>query len=233
MTETIPLGWAYLPVAFALGGLHFLEPGHGKALASAYLVSGKHDWKDAVVLGLSTTASHTSLVIVLAAASLWAQGHYPAAQIELHVRQFGAWALLLLGAYSCVGAIRGLRHGHHHGHGHGHGHAHGQPSGPADSLWAVALIGFGNGITPCPGALAALGVALSLGQVALGLVTVLVYAAGMALSLILLSLLIIEAGQRAQRWLPSDRAALWLPLISGVLVTLTGLWLLAGPSGAH
>lgn len=227
MTENIPLGWAYLPVAFALGGLHFLEPGHGKALASAYLVSGKHDWKDAVVLGLSTTASHTSLVIVLAAASLWAQGHYPAAQIELHVRQFGAWALLLLGAYSCVGAIRGLRHGHHHGH--GHGHEHGRPSGPADSLWAVALIGFGNGITPCPGALAALGVALSLGQVALGLVTVLVYATGMALSLILLSLLIIEAGQRAQRWLPSDRAALWLPLISGLLVTLTGLWLLAAP----
>lgn len=227
MTENIPLGWAYLPVAFALGGLHFLEPGHGKALASAYLVSGKHDWKDAVVLGLSTTASHTSLVIVLAAASLWAQGHYPAAQIELHVRQFGAWALLLLGAYSCVGAIRGLRHGHHHGH--GHGHEHGRPSGPADSLWAVALIGFGNGIAPCPGALAALGVALSLGQVALGLVTVLVYATGMALSLILLSLLIIEAGQRAQRWLPSDRAALWLPLISGLLVTLTGLWLLAAP----
>jgi ABC-type nickel/cobalt efflux system permease component RcnA len=227
MTENIPLGWAYLPVAFALGGLHILEPGHGKALASAYLVSGKHGWKDAVVLGISTTASHTSLVIAMAAASLWAQGHYPAAEIEAHVRSFGAGALILLGAYSCVRAVRSLRHGHHHGH--SHAHEHGQARGTADSLWAVALVGFSNGFIPCPGALAALGVALSLGQVALGLITVLTYSAGMALALSLLALLIIEAGQRAQRWLPSDRAALWMPLISGVLIVLTGLWLLAAP----
>src|SRR3954470_6224144 len=91
----IPLGWLYLPVAFALGALHALEPGHGKSLASAYLVTGKHDWKDAIVLGLATTFSHTAVVILLAAGSLALKSYFSQNQLERAITAAGA--LLLMG----------------------------------------------------------------------------------------------------------------------------------------
>lgn len=223
--STIPLGWLYLPVAFVLGALHAMEPGHGKSLASAYLVAGKHTWKDAIVLGLATTFSHTAVVILLAVASLAFKNFFSQMQLERGVTAAGALLLVGVGLWVAIRAAMTLRHGHEHGH-HGHGHSHGD-HGHAGSLWAVAAIGISNGALPCPGALAALLVAISLGQVALGLVTVLTYSLGLALALAVVGILVVEAGRRAQKWLPSEKAMLWLPLISGMLVMGTGIFLLA------
>ena len=86
-------------------------------------------------------------------------------------------------------------------------------------------MGLSNGALPCPGALAALLVALSLGQVALGLVTVLTYSLGLACALTAMCVVVVEAGRRVRALLPSDRAMMWLPLASGVLVLGTGVWL--------
>lgn len=224
MTEAVPLGWLYLPVAFALGGLHALEPGHGKSLASAYLVSGKHTWKDAVVLGLATTVSHTAVVVLLAIASLSLKAFLAPGQLEKAIGMVGSAILILVGAWTIVRSIRNLRHGH--GHAHAHSHEHADPARSGDSLWGVALIGLSNGVLPCPGALAALLVALSLGQVALGLVTVVSYSLGLAVALAVMGILVVEAGRRARSWLPSDQAMLWLPMASGALVMGTGIWLL-------
>jgi nickel/cobalt exporter len=231
----IPLGWYYLPVAFALGALHALEPGHGKSLASAYLVSGKHDWKDAMVLGLATTFSHTFVVVLLAAASLSLSRFFSPEALQHGVAQLGAILLLLLGAWVSLRSARDLRHGHLHAdhHEHGHSHAHDAKNARSDSLWAVALLGLSNGILPCPGALAALLVALSLGQVLLGMTTVLTYSLGLAVALTIMGILVVEAGKRVRSWLPSDKAMLWLPLGSGLLVFGTGAWLLASSLVKH
>ena len=93
------------------------------------------------------------------------------------------------------------------------------------------MLGLSNGLLPCPGALAALLVAVSLGQLALGLVTVLTYSLGLATALAAMGIVVVEAGRRLRSWLPTDRAMLWLPLASGLLVLGTGLWLLAGHGG--
>jgi ABC-type nickel/cobalt efflux system permease component RcnA len=221
MTENIPVGWAYLPVAFVLGGLHALEPGHGKVLASVFLISGKHTWKDAVVLGVVTTVTHTSFIAVLAAASLWAKDEMKGPFLQ--ASQVGAAAVLVLvGLISIWRSARALRHGH----AHEHGHSHATPAPGSSGLGSVIAVGISNGMLPCPGALAALLVAFSLGQASLGLATVLTYSLGLAVSLSLLGILVLEAGRRAQAWLPSDKATLWMPLISSILVTATGLWLL-------
>ncbi|OYV72460.1 MAG: hypothetical protein B7Z72_04730, partial [Gemmatimonadetes bacterium 21-71-4] len=96
--------------AFALGALHALEPGHGKSLASAYLVAGRHTKKDAVVLGLATTLSHTAVVLLLALGSLGLRSLLPAGQLERWVRLLGAGMLVALGAWNAVRAIvRALR----------------------------------------------------------------------------------------------------------------------------
>jgi nickel/cobalt exporter len=222
----IPLGWYYLPIAFLLGALHALEPGHGKSLASAYLVSGKHTWKDAVVLGLATTFSHTAVVVLLAGASLSLSSFLSPQQLQRGVASVGALILLGVGAWVVFRSIRDLRHGHVHAHSHSHGHDHGQGSAPDHGIWAVAMLGLSNGILPCPGALAALLVALSLGKVFLGMTTVLIYSLGLAVALAGMGILVVEAGKRVRSKLPSDHAMLWLPLASGALVMGTGAWLL-------
>jgi nickel/cobalt exporter len=231
MTETLPLGWMYLPVAFSLGALHALEPGHGKSLASAYLVSGKHTWKDAVVLGVATTFSHTAVVILLALGSLSLARYFSQSALEHGIATIGAGILIVMGAWVALRSIRDLRHGHGHGHSHGHSHDHGGHEGSesraAAGFWGVAFLGLSNGVLPCPGALAALLVAISLGQVALGLITVLTYSLGLAAALAVMGILVVEAGRRVRSWLPSDAAMLWLPLASGLLVLGTGIWLLA------
>jgi nickel/cobalt transporter (NicO) family protein len=229
MTDAVlPLAWYYLPVAFVLGAFHALEPGHGKSLASAYLVSGKHDWTDAVVLGLSTTFSHTAVVVLLALASLSLSQFLSRDQLNHGVAEVGAIILVGVGARVMLRSVRDLRHGHLGGHDHDHGHPHGNESSHAGKkgLWAIALLGLSNGILPCPGALAALLVALSLGKVFLGMTTVLTYSLGLATALATMGILVVEAGRRVRSWLPSDRALLWLPLGSGLLVFSTGTWLL-------
>ncbi len=222
MTEAVPLGWLYLPVAFSLGALHALEPGHGKSLASAYLVGGRHDWKDALVLGAATTLSHTGVVVALALLSMGLASQLPAERVQSLVASLGSLVLIALGVWALVRALKDLRHGH------GHSHGHETAAGERRSFWQVALLGLSNGILPCPGALAALVLALSLGQVALGLVTVLTYSLGLATALFAVGVVAIEAGRRARAWLPSDHALLWLPVASASLVLGAGVWLLWG-----
>ena len=60
----------YLPTAIALGALHALEPGHAKTLTAAYLIGVKGTRRDAILLGLSVTATHSILVIALSMAAL-------------------------------------------------------------------------------------------------------------------------------------------------------------------
>ncbi|MBS0017114.1 MAG: high frequency lysogenization protein HflD, partial [Arthrospira sp. SH-MAG29] len=61
---TIGLGVA---IAFGLGGIHALSPGHGKTLVSAYLIGSKGTPQQAILLGVTTTATHTLSVFVLGA----------------------------------------------------------------------------------------------------------------------------------------------------------------------
>jgi nickel/cobalt exporter len=59
-------------VAAVLGGLHALEPGHGKTLVAAYLVGSHGTPRHAVLLGGVVTASHTVSVYVLGLITLYA-----------------------------------------------------------------------------------------------------------------------------------------------------------------
>jgi nickel/cobalt transporter (NicO) family protein len=59
-------------IAAVLGGFHALEPGHGKTLVAAYLVSSHGKARHAVLLGGIVTASHTISVYALGAITLFA-----------------------------------------------------------------------------------------------------------------------------------------------------------------
>ena len=56
---------AGIGVAFGLGAMHALSPGHGKTIVAAYLVGSRGALKHAVFLGATVTATHTLSVFLL------------------------------------------------------------------------------------------------------------------------------------------------------------------------
>src|SRR5881394_1975227 len=58
--------WLYIPAAVLLGALHGLEPGHSKTMMAAFIVAIRGTVKQAILLGVSATISHTAIIWILA-----------------------------------------------------------------------------------------------------------------------------------------------------------------------
>lgn len=58
--------WLFIPTAVVLGALHGLEPGHSKTVMAAFIISIRGTVRQAALLGLSATISHTAIIWVLA-----------------------------------------------------------------------------------------------------------------------------------------------------------------------
>ena len=61
-----------LLIAFALGGMHAMSPGHGKTIVGAYLVGSRGTVKHAAFLGATVTITHTIGVFALGLITLFA-----------------------------------------------------------------------------------------------------------------------------------------------------------------
>ncbi|MGZ0802566.1 nickel/cobalt efflux protein RcnA [Kluyvera ascorbata] len=123
--------WFFIPGAILLGALHGLEPGHSKTMMAAFIVAIRGTLKQAVLLGLAATLSHTVVVWVIAMAGMWFGRGWDAQTAE-------PWFQLLSGIIIIVIALwmlwrtwresRGAHdhhdHAHHH-HAHDHDHHHG------------------------------------------------------------------------------------------------------------
>ena len=127
--------WFFIPGAILLGALHGLEPGHSKTMMAAFIVAIRGTLKQAVLLGLAATLSHTVVVWVIAMAGMWFGRGWDAQTAE-------PWFQLLSGIIIIVIALwmlwrtwresRGAhdhdhehahhRHDHHHAHEHHHDH---------------------------------------------------------------------------------------------------------------
>jgi ABC-type nickel/cobalt efflux system permease component RcnA len=126
---------ATLLIAFILGGAHALTPGHGKTIVAAYLVGTKGRVRDAVLLGLIVTITHTSSVFLIGLGMLFASQYimpqtlFPwlTALSGALVAGMGIW--LLVRRWS---SPPGHSHSHGHDHPHHHDHDHVQPHDHAD-----------------------------------------------------------------------------------------------------
>ncbi|HEB50702.1 MAG TPA: nickel/cobalt efflux protein RcnA [Desulfobulbus sp.] len=124
----------YYLTAIVLGGMHALEPGHGKTVVAAYLVGSKGRKMDAFLLGLVVTLTHTFSVILLAIAAKIASNRMTLSDDALHgyLGLVAGVLILVVGLLMLIQRIRGRDifhfhshdHGHHHGHSHGHDHQH-------------------------------------------------------------------------------------------------------------
>ena len=116
--------WLFIPGAILLGALHGLEPGHSKTMMAAFIVAVRGTVRQAVLLGLAATISHTAVVWIVALGGTYLfQGVSPEA-FDPYL-QFASGILILLVALWMLWRIIGeQRHDHHHDHDHDHYHDH-------------------------------------------------------------------------------------------------------------
>ena len=72
---TLPIALFGLLLAFGLGAMHAMSPGHGKTVVGAYLVGSKGTVKHALFLGLTVTITHTIGVFALGLITLFASNY--------------------------------------------------------------------------------------------------------------------------------------------------------------
>lgn len=86
----------------------------------------------------------------------------------------------------------------------------------------MIAIGLSTGIVPCPAALAVLLFSIANGQFYNGIVYVLVFSAGLAISITLLSVLFVKGKDFIQNYVGS-KTINKIPIVSGTIITFIGL----------
>ncbi|HBT6080445.1 TPA: nickel/cobalt efflux protein RcnA [Klebsiella quasipneumoniae] len=119
--------WLFIPSAILLGALHGLEPGHSKTMMAAFIVAVRGTLKQAVLLGLAATVSHTAVVWLIAMAGLWFGRGWNAQTSEPWFQLISGVVIVLIACWMLWRTWRESRphaHPHHHQHGHDHDHDH-------------------------------------------------------------------------------------------------------------
>ncbi len=230
---------------FGLGALHALEPGHGKTVVGAYLVGAKGNVRDAVLLGLIVTLTHSGGVILLGILSVMAAAYLVPETVQKILEVVSALLITGVGGWMLRARIRALRGHGHHGHAHlhehshdhpheahhgeeqehGHTHLHLPPAGERPSLGQLIALGVSGGIVPCPAALAVLLAAVGMAQFARGLMLVIIFSIGMAAVLVAIGIAMVKAADVAGKYVPGGRWTKTVPVLSGALILLIGIGL--------
>lgn len=125
--------WLYFPSAILLGALHGLEPGHSKTMMAAFIVAVRGTVKQAILLGLAATVSHTAVVWLVALGGMYLGQNLNAETTEPYFQLASSVIIVTIALWMLWRTWRGEQmwrfeqeddHHHDHGHGHGHGHHH-------------------------------------------------------------------------------------------------------------
>ncbi|HCI6736154.1 nickel/cobalt efflux protein RcnA [Klebsiella quasipneumoniae] len=117
--------WLFIPSAILLGALHGLEPGHSKTMMAAFIVAVRGTLKQAVLLGLAATVSHTAVVWLITMAGLWFGRGWNAQTSEPWFQLISGIVIVLIACWMLWRTWRESRpHAHHHHPQHGHDHDH-------------------------------------------------------------------------------------------------------------
>lgn len=86
--------WFFIPSAILLGALHGLEPGHSKTMMAAFIIAIKGTVRQAVMLGLAATVSHTAIVWLIAFGGMYISNTFTAESAEPWLQLISAVIIL-------------------------------------------------------------------------------------------------------------------------------------------
>ena len=241
------IGWglllAGLAVAFAMGAVHALSPGHGKTIVAAYLVGSRGTPKHAIFLGGMVTFTHTISVFLLGLVTLFLSQFVLPDKISSVLGTVSGVAIVWIGAtlfYKRLRAARGQGQGHAHAHAHGHhhhhdhgavvhdhgdGHVHSHAPAGDISLGSLVALGASGGLVPCPSALVLLLSSIALGRVGLGLTLLVAFSLGLAGVLMAIGLAVLYAKHLLPDSQKTSRHAAFrlIPVASAAIIVCVGL----------
>lgn len=222
------LGW---------GAGHAFQPGHGKAIITAYMIGGTDGVRparaalDAVILGLITATTHTIVVFTIALVVKLAGRFVDEVLLQGITSLVGASLVILVGVWLLRDRILKHSRGHrivdHHGQpveGHaGHGHSHlpawadtAEERQQTHSIKRLVALGISGGIIPCKGALliyfgnsAATEI---FDELADPLSALIVYSLGIAATMVVLALIAVFFSKTVERLAErfrADKKSIW------------------------
>jgi ABC-type nickel/cobalt efflux system permease component RcnA len=207
---------ASLGAAFFWGMAHALSPGHGKTIVAAYLVGRRGTPWHAAALGVIVTATHTIGVFALGLVTLALSQFIVPEQLYPWLNLVSGVLVIAIGA-----AVFRSRFRHRRGHAHGHHHHHHEDE--ALSRRSLVAIGITGGLLPCPSALVVLLAAISLHRVPFGMLLIVAFSAGLALSITGIGLVAVFAKQIFKRASFEGRLVRLLPAASALVILAAGL----------
>jgi nickel/cobalt transporter (NicO) family protein len=210
---------ASLGAALFWGMAHALSPGHGKTIVTAYLVGQRGTPRHAALLGLIVTVTHTIGVFALGLVTLLLSRFIVPSDLYPWLNLVSGVLVVAIGA--SVLRSRWLhRRAHAQGHHHDHGRRHHRHDLSRRSLIAVGISG---GLLPCPSALVVLLAAISLHRVAFGLVLIVAFSAGLALTITGIGLFAVLARGAFRRLSLEGRLLSLLPAASALVILAAGV----------
>jgi nickel/cobalt transporter (NicO) family protein len=130
---------------------------------------------------------------------------------------------------------QGYGHGHDHSHSdgtlHSHGggaiHSHLPPGASGEKItWRSLLtLGISGGLVPCPSAMVLLLAAVALNKTAYGMLLVVAFSVGLAITLTAVGLAFLYARNRFRKRRPGARWPQLLPILSAGMITVLGMGL--------
>jgi nickel/cobalt exporter len=208
---------ASLGAALFWGMAHALSPGHGKTIVTAYLVGQRGTPRHAALLGLVVTATHTVGVFALGAVTLLLSRFIVPEQLYPWLNLVSGVLVVLIGA-----SVLRARARHRRAHAHGHRHDH-QDHGHGLSRRSLVAVGVSGGLLPCPSALVVLLAAISLHRVAFGMLLVVAFSVGLALTITGIGLVAVLARGAFRRFSFDGRVLSLLPTASALVIVAAGL----------
>jgi nickel/cobalt transporter (NicO) family protein len=207
---------ASLGAALFWGMAHALSPGHGKTIVTAYLVGQRGTPRHAALLGLIVTVTHTIGVFALGLVTLMLSQFIVPSDLYPWLNLVAG--LLVVGIGASVLRVR-FKHRRPHAHGHGRHHHHHEHDLSRRSLIAVGVSG---GLLPCPSALVVLLAAISLHRVAFGMLLVVAFSVGLALTITGIGLAAVLARSAFRRLSFEGRLVSLLPTASALAILAAG-----------
>jgi nickel/cobalt exporter len=236
-----PAGWLLLPSALVLGILHGLEPGHSKTMMTAFIIAVRGTVAQAVLLGLSATVSHTSVVWVVALIGMHFGSRYDGAVAEPYFQMASAVLIIAIALWMLWRTwLQGAplhRHAHHDGNGQHSADLDPHELAHADEIrrrfasgkvttGQIVMFGFSGGLLPCSAAIAVLVLCLQVNQIWLGVALVLCFSIGLAITLTAAGMIAAIGMRHVSRgWPAFGELARRVPYLSSIVMIGLGLYL--------
>ena len=202
---------ASLAAALFWGAAHALSPGHGKTIITAYLVGQRGTPRHAALLGLIVTATHTVGVFALGLVTLLLSRFIVPEELYPWLNLVSGLLVVAIGISVLRSRLRHRRHAHNHPHEHDL------------SMRSLVSVGISGGLLPCPSALVVLLAAISLHRVAFGLLLIVAFSAGLALTITGIGLVAVVARSAFRRLSFEGRALSLLPTLSAFVILAAGI----------